>query len=232
MLLTFPAATARRRSVRVIYLWKILFRLSVNSPPKSVIVSSTTAVTFIFIPRNRDRILKNGEEQDAKDIGDDDTSGAGSGSGDRPDRQPLCKPIIRQARALAAAGRPPPTARGSGANGEKPERPEQPDEQGRRRTRPQDQEHLPRLLGLRRRPWDQVLRAARAIPIREAPPNTRLMPTKRPMTQSADPGNPVMMMAAIKRSMSPATTNQDHRSDSSRRCSSAYMMLATPSARK
>ena len=79
---------------------------------------------------------------------------------------------------------------------------------------------------------DQPLRAASAIPIRDAPPNSRLMPTNSPMAQSAEPGKPAMMIAAISKSIIPATSNQDQRSDNSRRCSSAYMIVATPSARK
>ena len=42
---------------------------------------------------------------------------------------------------------------------------------------------------------DQPLRAASAIPISVAPPNNRLMPTSRPTAQSADPGNPAMMIS-------------------------------------
>ena len=37
------------------------------------------------------------------------------------------------------------------------------------------------------------------------------MPTSRPIAQSADPGNPAMMMAAIRISIRPATSSQDHR---------------------
>ena len=47
---------------------KFFFPRSVNNPLKRVIVLSTTAVTFIFIPRSRDRISLRWEEQDAKDI--------------------------------------------------------------------------------------------------------------------------------------------------------------------
>src|SRR5260370_4381150 len=43
--------------------------------------------------------------------------------------------------------RPPSAARRPGALGEKPERSERSTEQGKRRARSQDQEHLPRLLG-------------------------------------------------------------------------------------
>ena len=77
-----------------------------------------------------------------------------------------------------------------------------------------------------------AFRAASAIPISEAPPNTMLTPTRSPMAQSADPGSPAMMKPASIRSTIPEASSQPHRSDSSRRCSNAYMMVTTPSARK
>ena len=78
----------------------------------------------------------------------------------------------------------------------------------------------------------QPLRAARAIPISEAPPNSMLMPTRSPIAHSADPGSPVMMRPASTKSTIPDMSSQPHRSDSSRRCSNAYMMVEAPSAIK
>jgi len=57
---TFPAATARPRSVRVICRTQILFPGNVNRPGKRAIVSSTIAATFISILRNHDRQMMDG----------------------------------------------------------------------------------------------------------------------------------------------------------------------------
>src|ERR1700751_285956 len=77
-----------------------------------------------------------------------------------------------------------------------------------------------------------AFRAASAMPISVAPPNNRLMPTRRPIAHYAEPGRPAMMKKAMRMSIRHATSSQDQRPDSSRRCSSEYMMVATPSARK
>src|SRR5579872_3144614 len=55
-----PAVTARHQPARITFFPKILFPRIVNRAPKPVIVSSIIAVTFIFIPRNRDVICRGG----------------------------------------------------------------------------------------------------------------------------------------------------------------------------
>src|SRR5260370_41458707 len=57
---TFPAATARPGSVRIICRMQILFPGNVNRPGKRAIVSSTIAATFISILRNHDRQMMDG----------------------------------------------------------------------------------------------------------------------------------------------------------------------------
>ncbi len=78
----------------------------------------------------------------------------------------------------------------------------------------------------------QAFLAASAIPIRDVPPNTRLMPTSSPIAQAADPGSPATITAATRISRIPAARTQPQRPDNLFLCSSAYMMVATPSARK
>ena len=58
---------------------------------------------------------------------------------------------------------------------------------------------------------DAGCRAASAIAISAAPPNTILMPTRRPSAQTAVPGSPAKMMAARMRSMMPLTSIQPQR---------------------
>src|SRR5258708_6966405 len=47
------------------------------------------------------------------------------------------------------------------------------------------------------------------MPTSDAPPSTRLIPTRRPMAHSAEPGRPDMIRKAIRMSISPATSSQD-----------------------
>ena len=75
-------------------------------------------------------------------------------------------------------------------------------------------------------------RAWAAIATRAMPPKIILMPTSSPSAQAAVPGNPAKIMAASRRSMMPLISIHSQRPDNSRRCSSAYMMLATPSTTK
>ena len=74
-----------------------------------------------------------------------------------------------------------------------------------------------------------LLRACRAIAINEVPPNSMLIPTRRPSAHAAVPGSPVKMMKASNRSTMPLTIIQVQRPVSSFLCSSAYMIDATPS---
>ena len=79
---------------------------------------------------------------------------------------------------------------------------------------------------------EPISRACRAIAISAEPPNTILMPTSSPIAQAAVPGRPARMIAAKIRSMMPLASIQPHRPDSSRLCSSANMIEATPSITK
>src|SRR5216684_3204200 len=75
-------------------------------------------------------------------------------------------------------------------------------------------------------------RACSAIAIIEVPPNSMLMPTRRPSAHVAVSGSPARMMTARIRSMMPLTSIQAQRPVSSFLCSSAYMIEATPSMTK
>src|ERR1019366_10355858 len=73
--------------------------------------------------------------------------------------------------------------------------------------------------------------ACSAIAISAQPPNNILMPTSSPIAQAAVPGRPARMIAAKIKSMMPLASIQPHRPESSRLCSSANMIEATPSIR-
>src|SRR5580693_6417125 len=75
-------------------------------------------------------------------------------------------------------------------------------------------------------------RACRAIATSATPPKTILMPTSSPSAHAAVPGSPAKMMPARTRSMMPLISIHSQRPDSSRRCSKAYMRVATPSTTK
>src|SRR3984893_12739447 len=77
-----------------------------------------------------------------------------------------------------------------------------------------------------------ISRACSAIAISAEPPNTILMPTSSPIAQAAVPGRPAKMIVAKIRSMMPLASIQPHRRDSSRLCSSANIIEATPSITK
>src|ERR1700730_10121384 len=77
-----------------------------------------------------------------------------------------------------------------------------------------------------------ISRAYSAIAISAEPPNNILMPTSSPSAQAAVPGRPAKMIVAKIRSMMPLASIQPHRPDSSRLCSSANIIEATPSITK
>ena len=56
-----------------------------------------------------------------------------------------------------------------------------------------------------------------------------LIPTSNPSAHAAVPGNPAKMIAARMRSMMPLVSIQPHRPERSFLCSSAYMIVTTPS---
>src|SRR5215469_7996680 len=75
-------------------------------------------------------------------------------------------------------------------------------------------------------------RAWSAMKMSAQPPKIRLMPRIRPSAQSAVPGSPMSSTTPRTISMMPLASIHPQRPESALRCSSAYMIVTTPSANR